>query len=128
MNVNVTPPLLKYLSANAIVASAIIKLCELKSKFLFATHLHDLIKIEKIKQLDSIKFFHLSVDKIDNELVFNRKMVEGTGEQIYGITIAKYILDDHDFINNAIDIKNELLEENNMSYKLVNDKKSNYNN
>lgn len=118
----------EYLSANAIVASAIIKLCELKSKFLFATHLHDLIKIEKIKQLDSIKFFHLSVDKIDNELVFNRKMVEGTGEQIYGITIAKYILDDPEFINNAIDIKNELLEENNMSYKLVNDKKSNYNN
>lgn len=118
----------EYLSANAIVASAIIKLSELKSKFLFATHLHDLIKIEKIKQLDSIKFFHLSVDKIDNELVFNRKMVEGTGEQIYGITIAKYILDDHDFINNAIEIKNELLEENNMSFKLVNDKKSNYNN
>ena len=55
-------------------------------------------------------------------------MKEGTGEQIYGITIAKYILDDPVFINEANEIKNQLLERNGIQTKLVSDKKSNYNN
>jgi DNA mismatch repair protein MutS len=117
----------EYLSANAIVASAIIKLIEMKSKFLFATHLHDLVKIEKIKNLDSLRFFHLSVEKKGDEIIFNRKLSEGTGEQIYGITIAKYILDDPIFINSAIELKNELLEKADQKNKLVSDKKSLYN-
>jgi DNA mismatch repair protein MutS len=94
---------------------------------MFATHLHDLITIDKIRDLKSIKFFYLSVEKVGDELVFTRKMTEGTGEQIYGITIAKYILDDPIFINSANELKNELLERNNVQTKLVSEKKSNYN-
>lgn len=118
----------EYLSANAIVAATILKLVDVKAKFLFATHLHDLVSIEKIKQLESIKFYYLSVEKVGDELIFNRKLVEGTGEQIYGITIAKYILDDTSFINSANELKNELLEKNGIQTKLIPDKKSNYNN
>jgi DNA mismatch repair protein MutS len=118
----------EYLSANAIVAATILKLVDLKAKFMFATHLHDLITIDKIKELKSIRFFYLSVEKVGDELVFTRKMMEGTGEQIYGITIAKYILDDPIFINSANEIKNELLKRNNVQTKIVSEKKSNYNN
>jgi DNA mismatch repair protein MutS len=118
----------EYLSANAIVAATILKLVDLKAKFMFATHLHDLISIDKIKELKSIKFYYLSVEKVGDELVFTRKMTEGTGEQIYGITIAKYILDDPVFINEANGIKNQLLERNGIQTKLVSEKKSNYNN
>ena len=103
------------------------RLIENKSKFLFATHLHDLPNLTKIKEQKSIKFFHLSVERKGDELYFNRKIEEGTGEEIYGITIAKYILDDPIFINCAIELKNELLEKKNINYKLVNDKKSLYN-
>lgn len=117
----------EYLSANAIVAATILKLVNVKAKFMFATHLHDLISINKIKELKSIKFFYLSVEKVKDELIFTRKMVEGTGEQIYGITIARYILDDPLFINEANELKNELLEKNNIQTKLVSDKKTNYN-
>ncbi len=117
----------EYLSANAIVAATILKLVGLKAKFMFATHLHDLITIEKISELKSIKFYYLSVEKVGDELIFTRKMTEGTGEQIYGITIAKYILDDPVFINSANDIKNQLLERNGTQTKLVSDKKTNYN-
>jgi len=118
----------EYLSANSIFAAVILKLAELKSKFLFASHLHDLINIDRIKKLNSIKFFHLSVEKIGDELIFNRKLTEGTGEQIYGITIAKYILDDPVFIKTANEIKNELLQHSNINTNLLNNKKSNYNN
>jgi len=118
----------EYISANAIVASAILKLVSMNTKFLFATHLHDLIKIEKIKELTNIKFFHLSVENNGDELVFSRKMIEGCCEQLYGITIAKFILDDPLFINTTLEIKNKLLEKSNINTKLLNDKKSNYNN
>ncbi len=118
----------EYLSANAIVAATVLKLVDIKAKFIFATHLHDLATMEKIKALSSIKFFYLSVEKKGNELIFNRKMMEGTGEQIYGITIAKYILDDPIFINTAVELKNELLERTNVSTKIINEKKSNFNN
>ena len=117
----------EYLSANAIVASAILKLIDLGAKFLFATHLHELYEIEKIKLLGTIKFFHLSVEKHGNELIFSRKLIEGTGEQIYGITVAQYILDDPIFIDTAIEIKNSLLEKSGINTKLVSGKKSNYN-
>jgi DNA mismatch repair protein MutS len=97
------------------------------AKFIFATHLHDLISIERIKILENLNFFHLSVESNNNELIFNRKLVKGTGEQIYGITIAKFILDDPLFIKESIEIKNELLEKKNINTKLINDKKSLYN-
>ena len=118
----------EYLSGNALVGSTILRLIEKEAKFLFATHLHDLPNLTKIKQQQMIKFYHLSVEKKGDELYFNRKLEEGTGEEIYGITIAKYILDDPLFINTAIELKNELLEKKNINYKLVNDKKSLYNN
>jgi DNA mismatch repair protein MutS len=117
----------EYLSANAIVASAIIKLINLDAKFLFATHLHELAEINEITSLDTIRFFHLSVEKKNDELIFNRKLLEGTGEQIYGITVAQYILDDPLFINKAIEIKNNLLEKDGINTKLMSDKKSLYN-
>ena len=117
----------EYLSANAIVASAILKLNDLGAKFLFATHLHELAEIEEIKSINTIKFFHLAVEKKGDELIFNRTLKEGTGEQIYGITVAQYILDDPLFINRAIEIKNSLLEKDGINTKLVSDKKSLYN-
>ena len=122
----------EYLSGNAIVGASIIKLCNMSTKFLFATHLHDLPNLNKIKEMNTIKFYHLSVEQKGGELVFNRKLEEGTGEQIYGITIAKYILDDPEFINTAIELKNNLLDnkrkgDNVPTYKLVNDKVSTYN-
>lgn len=117
----------EYLSANAIVASAILKLNDLGAKFLFATHLHELAEIDEIKSIGAIKFFHLAVEKNGDELIFNRALKEGTGEQIYGITVAQYILDDPLFINRAVEIKNGLLEKDGVSTKLMSDKKSLYN-
>jgi DNA mismatch repair protein MutS len=114
-------------SGTAIVAAAIIKLSAVGSKFLFASHLHDLPKLKAIQELNNIRFVYLSVEQKDGELVFSRKMLEGTGESIYGITIAKYILDDPEFIETAIKFKNELLDHQGINYKLVNDKKSLYN-
>lgn len=121
----------EYLSANAIVASAIIKLVDLGAKFMFASHLHELANIQQIKDLNSVKFYHLAVTQQGDDLIFNRQLREGTGEQIYGITIARYILDDPVFINTANNLKNELIQNSNtmnIRTSLTSGKKSNYNN
>ena len=117
----------EYISGTAIVATSIIKLSKLGTKFLFSTHLHEIPKLKAIQELNNIKFFYLSVEQKGDELVFSRKLLEGTGESIYGITIAKYILDDPDFINTAVEFKNELMEQQGINYKVINDKKSLYN-
>lgn len=114
-------------SASAIVAASINKLSNVKAKFLFATHLHEISKLKSIQELKNIRFVYLSVEQKNGELIFSRRLLEGTGESVYGITIAKYVLDDPEFIKIAINFKNELLEQQGINYKLVNDKKSLYN-
>lgn len=114
-------------AATAIVAASIVKLSKIGTKFLFTSHLHDLNKLKVIRELNNIKFVYLSVEQKGDELVFSRKLLDGTGEANYGITIAKYILDDPAFIQTAFEFRNELLEQQGINYKLVNDKKSLYN-
>ena len=93
----------------------------------FNTTFNYILKLKTIQELNNIRFVYLSVEQKNGELVFSRKMLEGTGEANYGITIAKYILDEPEFIESAIKFKNELLEQQGVNYKLVNDKKSLYN-
>lgn len=117
----------EYLSANSLVAASIIKINKTKAKYIFATHLHELSKLDKIKELNKLKMFHLSIDYKDDELIFNRKLIEGNGEEVYGITIAKYILNDPQFITTAIQFKNEFLKDKNKNTLLLSNKQSNYN-
>ena len=116
----------EHISGNAIVATTIINLSKLQSTFIFATHLHEIIELDDIKELNNIKAFHLSV-KYDNQtdtLVYDRQLREGDGERIYGITVAKSIICDKKFMDKAISIKNKLLDKHD---GLISDKKSNYN-
>lgn len=114
------------ISGNAIVASTIIHLANLKSTFIFTTHLHELMQINKIRDLKNVKAFHLSVDydAKNDILIYDRILKEGSGDKVYGVLVAKYIIDNKDFIQNTLDIKNELT--NNFS-SLISGKKSRYN-
>ena len=102
-------------SATAIVASAIHEFSKKKVNFILATHLHKLYELDTIKEITNVKFMHLDVsyDKTLKEIIYGRKLKEGIGESIYGIEIAKYILDDNEFIKNALSIRNLLLKHNN---------------
>ncbi len=116
----------EHISGNAIVASTIINLSKLGASFIFATHLHEIAQMEKIKNIKNIKPFHLSVryDSKTDSLIYDRQLKEGQGESIYGITVAKYIIDDKDFVNLALEIKNDLLQDHG---SLISGKTSKYN-
>lgn len=118
----------EHISGNAIVASTLLKLSSLNSSFVFATHLHELMELEEIKSNSNIKAFHLSVkhDDTTDRLIYDRELKPGTGERIYGITVAKYIIKDTDFIKNAYEIKNRLLNYD-LYAPVISTKKSRYN-
>jgi len=116
----------EHISGNAIVATTIINLAKSNSSFIFATHLHELAQMDRIKNLDKVKSYHLSIsyDPLKDEIVYDRVLKEGSGDNIYGITVARHIIHDKEFIDLALEIKNELLETHN---SMISGKTSRYN-
>lgn len=114
------------ISATAIVASTLVQLSEKNTTFVFASHLHELIEIDEIKALKNLRLFHLNViiDKENDNLIFERKLVPGTGPSIYGVMVAKFMIKNPKFINNAEIIKNRLLKSDIAEFP---EKESNYN-
>ena len=95
-------------SAISIVASSIKSLADMNTNFVFTTHLHQLTTINIIN-LSNVKFFHLSIDIVSGEIIYGRKLQEGSGNSSYGIEIAKQLkVGDSSFIKNAIAVRRTL--------------------
>lgn len=116
----------EHVSGNSIVAATIIKLSDSNCSFIFATHLHEVANMERIKNLDNIRICHLAVHydtKLD-KLIFSRELSDGSGDDVYGLTVAKYIIKDNQFMDLAFDIMREITDK---SDTLLVDKQSKYN-
>jgi DNA mismatch repair protein MutS len=87
-------------SALAIVTAALMRLSEKKSNFIFATHLHELNDMPEL-DIQTLKKYHLKVHRKDSELIYDRKLVEGSGPAVYGLEVARAMDLDNDFIDNA---------------------------
>ena len=116
-------------SGLAIVAGAILKLLELKSTFIFATHLHQLKNIPLLQKKDSLIFLHLGVkyDEKEDTLIYNRQLQLGMGSSLYGLEFAKSLHMDESFLKNAQNIREELIGNSSELKKLTSQKKSRYN-
>lgn len=73
------------------IAEAVIEEIEDKSKIgaktLFATHYHELTKLEN--KLDSVKNYHVTAEVIGKDVFFLRKLEKGGSSESYGIHVAK---------------------------------------
>jgi len=116
-------------SALAIVASTILKLHSLKSNFLFATHLHQLVNLNEIKELKGIIFLHLGIfyDQNSDKLIYNRKLEIGSGSSLYGLEFAKSLHMDKEFLQNASKIRKKITDDYSEVELLKKKKKSRYN-
>jgi DNA mismatch repair protein MutS len=94
-------------SAVAIVASAIMHMSKVKANFIFATHLHELSKIEEVVELNNVKHYHLTVDFDGDKIIYNRFMKEGSGLGLYGIEVAKHLKLPKNVLDNAYAIRNK---------------------
>jgi len=112
-------------SALALVTSAIEGLCEKKSNFIFATHLHELNNMPELEKYNQVQKYHLKVVRNDkNEIEYDRKLTPGSGPPIYGLEVARAMDLDKDLIDRANKI---LLRLTNGSSDLIPDKPSHFN-
>jgi DNA mismatch repair protein MutS len=116
-------------SGLAIVAGAILKLLELKSTFIFATHLHQLKNVEELQNISSLIFLHLGVkyDEENDTLIFNRQLQLGMGSSLYGLEFAKSLHMDESFLKNAYSIREKLIGQSSELKNLTKRKRSRYN-
>jgi DNA mismatch repair protein MutS len=82
---------------------------KLRSKTLFATHYHELTKLEGI--IKGVKNYCVSVKEIGKEIVFLRKIIEGGADQSYGIEVAKLAGLPESLISRAKEILSHMEEE-----------------
>jgi len=100
-------------SATAIVAAGIEWLNKAGSKFVLATHLHDLTKLECIKNLPSLSIMHLHVEynRARDILIYHRELKPGPGSSMYGLEVARALHLPSDMIESAFKIRRQLTGE-----------------
>lgn len=96
-------------SATSIFATAVKHLLQKKCKFIFTTHLQDVAKLEDIKSCDQLRICHLSVQIQGDEIIFERKIQDGPSSELYGLEVAKAVGLGNDFIDEAFNIRNHLV-------------------
>lgn len=113
-------------SALSIFVSSLERLHALASTFLFATHFHEILEYEEVKNLSNMKIYHMSVlfDREKKTLIYNRKLREGPGQSMYGLEVCKSLELPEDFIERAYAIRNKY---NKSNVSVLEAKKSRYN-
>jgi len=94
-------------SATALVASTLEHLEEKKAHFLFATHLHDLLKVGCLGS--GIAVFHLRVIRtLEGKLIYDRTLQPGSGSSMYGLEVAKAMGLPFSFMERAYSIRKQI--------------------
>jgi len=96
-------------SATSIFMAGVIKLHELRSSFIFATHFHEITDEPRLKSLEHLAFKHMEVqyDKANDCLIYNRKLQDGPGISMYGLEVCKSLHLPDDFLEMANNIRKE---------------------
>ena len=116
------------ISALSIITSAVQRFSNKNVKFIFATHMHKLSLMNEVTDIKNINLCHLDVKCNNNKIIYSRKLRDGPGKSIYGLEVAKYVLDDSEFINNAFEIRHSIMnKEMDMNNDIIPKKSSIYN-
>uniref|UniRef100_A0A6C0KTX0 DNA mismatch repair proteins mutS family domain-containing protein n=1 Tax=viral metagenome TaxID=1070528 RepID=A0A6C0KTX0_9ZZZZ len=96
------------ISAQSIFVAGIQQLCNKQSSFIFATHLHEIVSYDEIKGLsDKVSLNHMEViyDKERDELIYDRKLKDGPGTNMYGLEVCRSLNLPDDFLQLAHNIR-----------------------
>ena len=97
-------------SALSIFAASLIMLSERKSSYIFATHLHELQRCKKIQNINTLNMKHMRVEynPEQGKLTYIRKLMDGAGNNMYGLEVCKSLGLTDDFIDLANNIRYNL--------------------
>jgi DNA mismatch repair protein MutS len=95
------------ISAISIFVAGIQKLYEIKSSFIFATHLHEIVNYDEIRRLSSVSLKHMTVqyDRENDILIYDRKLKDGSGDNMYGLEVCKALSLPPEFLESAHQIR-----------------------
>lgn len=95
------------ISAVSIFVAGVQKLASIGCSFIFATHLHEIIGYDEITSLHNVGMKHMSViyDREKDCLVYDRKLRDGPGNNMYGLEVCKSLNLPQDFLENAHNIR-----------------------
>lgn len=95
-------------SAASITIALIKNMINHQSSFMLSTHLHSIITLPFITEINKtfLEICHLSVihDELTDKLIYDRKLKPGGGSTIYGITVVKSLGFPTDFTDSANEI------------------------
>ena len=95
-------------SATALVAATIESLEKKGTHFMFATHLHDLLKVKGFPR-PGVAVWHLRViTQPDGKLIYDRTLQPGPGSATYGLEVAKAMGLPFELIQRAHEIRRSL--------------------
>ena len=94
-------------SALSIFTAGLETLHEKRSTFMFATHFHEVTHYEEVTNLARLKFAHMEVtyNRESGDLIYDRKLKEGSGTTMYGLEVCKSLHLPDDFLQRAHDIR-----------------------
>lgn len=94
-------------SAISIFVAGIQLMTAKHSSFIFATHLHEIVGYDEITCLKTVTLKHLTVvyDKERDALVYDRKLKDGSGQNMYGLEVCKSLGLPEEFMQSAYDIR-----------------------
>ena len=95
------------ISAISIFVAGIQMLYAANSSFIFATHLHEIVGYEEISELKTVRLKHMEViyNKEQDMLIYNRKLKDGSGANVYGLEVCKSLNLPSDFLEAANEIR-----------------------
>ena len=94
-------------SATSIFSTGLEFLDKLNSSYIFATHFHEITHWKEITDIEKLKMMHMTViyDKTSGKLIYDRKLKDGPGENMYGLEVCKALKLPDDFLKRAHEIR-----------------------
>jgi len=95
------------ISAVSIFVAGIQKMYKAHSSFIFATHLHEIVNFDEITSMQSLALKHMAVvyDRENDMLIYDRKLRDGPGQNMYGLEVCKSLSLPEDFLKEAYNIR-----------------------
>uniref|UniRef100_A0A6C0HHS0 DNA mismatch repair proteins mutS family domain-containing protein n=1 Tax=viral metagenome TaxID=1070528 RepID=A0A6C0HHS0_9ZZZZ len=94
-------------SALSIFMAGLMDLHRKQSSFIFATHFHEIINFDEMRDLGKLALKHMAVhyDRELDCLVYDRLLRDGPGNRMYGLEVCKSLYLPEDFLERAYQIR-----------------------
>jgi DNA mismatch repair protein MutS len=97
--------------ATAIVASSLIQISAQKALGIFTSHFHSILKIPEVIGIEGLSIYNFEMKIGKKNIEYTHELIEGPGDEHYGIEVASFCGIDGNVIANAYKFRRRLIDE-----------------